>query len=240
MGLPISVEILGDEASEQALDEVFACFQWVDATFSTYKPESEISRIARGELAPEAASHEVSWVLEECNRIKILTKGYFDAWPNGQLDPSGFVKGWAVERAASILDHRGINRYCVDAGGDMQLRGNGPDGGPWLIGIRHPVNASAMAKLLRISDMAVATSGIYERGRHIYDPFTGLAVSEPLSLTVIGPKIADTDAVATAAFVMGREGMAFLSHHNYEAMMITIDHEVLLTPGFRQYETTPS
>jgi thiamine biosynthesis lipoprotein len=175
-----------------------------------------------------------------------LTDGYFDIRRGdhnptlaGGIDPSGYVKGWAIKNAAGLLNARHISRYCVDAGGDIQVRGRGPGGGPWQIGIRHPLEPTKFAKLLYVTDGAVATSGIYERGRHIYNPHTGKEVTDPLSLTVVGggAVIDRVDALATAAFCMGREGLGFLRRQGYEVMMISADAQVVQTLGFGRYES---
>lgn len=239
MGMPITIEVLGSDVSGPILDAAFDEFRRLDDVFSTYKPASVISRIRRGELAAAEAGDEVAAVLEACRRLKTQTNGYFDAYAGGQLEPSGYVKGWAIEQVARLLDSRGITRYCVEAGGDMQLRGGGPDGKAWRIGIRHPTEADKMAKLLRLTNLAVATSGNYERGQHIYNPHTGRLVDDPLSLTVVGELIGETDALATAAFAMGPNGLAFLQQQGFEAMVITRDQQVVMTPGFRRFEVRP-
>ncbi len=236
MGMPITVELLGSDRLEEAAGEVWAHFRRVDETFSTYKPTSEISRLNRDELALAQASAEVREVLAECERLKRQTDGYFDIVHDGHTDPSGYVKGWAIHQAARLLDRRHITRYCLNAGGDIQVRGAGPSGGPWVVGITNPFEPTKFAKTLALTDMAVATSGTYERGAHIYNPHTGELVDDPVSLTVVGATIDRVDALATAAFCMGRAGLAFLRRHGCEAMMIAKDRPVTLTEGFRRFE----
>jgi thiamine biosynthesis lipoprotein len=236
MGMPITVEVLGGHDLDVALAEVFALFHEVDETFSTYKPQSEISRMNRGEIADGEASSGMMEVLDACDSLKRETSGFFDISRAGRIDPSGYVKGWAIYRAARLLDRRHITRYCINAGGDIQLRGEGPNNGPWVIGIANPFEPAKFAKKLYLKNVAIATSGSYERGQHIYNPKTGRLVEDPVSLTVIGSTIDRVDALATAAFCMGEDALPFLLKHGCEAMMVTAEGRVIITPGFRRYE----
>jgi thiamine biosynthesis lipoprotein len=119
-----------------------------------YKPDSEISRVARG-ASPE--SPEVREILARCEELRAQTNGYFDAYAGGTLDPSGLVKGWAVDRAADLLDAAGICEYVVNAGGDMRVRGT------WRVGIQHPLEPQAVAAVVQATDLALATSAEYAR-----------------------------------------------------------------------------
>jgi FAD:protein FMN transferase len=220
MGMPVTVH--GPRP-----DRVFRWLRWVDATFSTFRPDSEISRIDRGELAAGDAHPLVREVLARCESLRAATGGYFDAGYSGGVDPTGLVKGWAVDRAATLL--RG--RACIDAGGDVLVRGGG-----WRVGIRHPHEHDRLAAVLRADDLAVATSGAYERGEHVVDPHTGRPPAGVLSVTVIGPDLATADAYATAAFAMGEAGPAWTARlRGYEAMAILASDEVLATPGFLRH-----
>jgi thiamine biosynthesis lipoprotein len=185
MGMPVRVSGEIDAA------RVFAWLRWVDATFSTYRADSEISRLARGErFEPHPL---VRGVLARCEELRVETGGLFDARAGARLDPSGFVKGWAVERAAAF----GSGRFLIDAGGDVVLRGS------WRVGIRHPYERDRLAAAITVADCAVATSGAYERGPHIIDPRTRLPASGLSSVTVVGRDLGTADAYATAAFVAG-------------------------------------
>ncbi len=223
MGMPISVAGAGSDAAEA----VFAWLRRVDKMFSTYRCESEISRLDRGELAFEDADPHVREVLARCERLREETGGYFDARAGGRLDPSGLVKGWAVERAAALLDASGAQRFCISAGGDLVARG-----GPWRVGVRHPRRHRRLAAALSVHDAAVATSGAYERGAHVIDPRTRRPARGARSVTVVGPDLGTADAYATAAFAMGAAGPAWTAGlDGYEAMTV-IGERVLSTPGF--------
>jgi FAD:protein FMN transferase len=224
MGMPIVVEVRGGDVPEP----VFDWFRWVDETFSTYKPDSEVSRIARGELALDDAHPDVAAVLARCEELRIETNGYFDAYAGGSLDPSGLVKGWSVDRAADLLDAAAVDDYAISAGGDMRVRGD------WRVGIQHPLERQAIAAVVEARDLAVATSGEYARGQHVLDPHTGAAPTGVLSVTITGADLATADAYATAAFAMGaRVAPHWVARlRGYGAMVILSDERVLATPSF--------
>lgn len=237
MGMPIIVELVGEAARESELiNAVFDYFRLVDADFSTYKPSSYVSRINQGRLVLADCPPEVQEVFAACEVAKKQTRGYFNISHNGSLDPSGYVKGWAIESAADIMRSAGARNFMIEAGGDAQTSGHNKDGAPWRVGIRHPVETDKFAKTLLLSGQAIATSGTYERGSHIYNPYTGKVAEELVSLSVVGPSIARADVLATAAFAMGaRTGMEFLVESGLEAYAITSELTAFATPGLNQY-----
>src|SRR3954468_22370749 len=172
MGMPVAVEVREGELAAGSLDRVFAWLRFVDATFSPYRPDSEVCRLDRGELAAADAHPLVREVLARRARLRAFTGGYFDARASGSLDPSGLVKGWAVDRAGELLAEAGGRGFFIDARGG-RLGGGGGPGGPWRVGIRHPHRPDRVAAVLSITDGAVATSGAYERGDHIVDLLSG-------------------------------------------------------------------
>ncbi len=236
MGMPIVVDLRDDVDDVGVVEEMFAWFRWVDATFSTYREDSEISRLSRGELALDDAHPDVGWVLARCDELRVETEGYFDvhAGSTDTLDPSGLVKGWAVDRAAAILDSAGLRNYAINAGGDIRLRGRAVPSPAWRVGIEHPLQRDKVAKVIEATDLAVATSGEYARGQHVLDPHTRRAPKGILSVTITGPDLATADAYATAVFAMGGgralHWTALL--RGYQALTILIDGRVLSTPGF--------
>jgi len=234
MGMPVVADVRDDDADPALLDAVFAWLRQVDETFSTYKPESEVSRLARGELALEDASADVRKVLARCEELRVETGGFFDARAGESLDPSGYVKGWAVERAADVLWDAGLRDFALNAGGDIRLRGRARPEPVWRVGIQHPREHDRVAAVVEANDLAVATSGAYARGDHIVDPHTGRAPDGVLSVTVVGADLATADAYATAAFAMGgRAGSRWTAGlEGYEAMTVLADDTVRLTAAF--------
>jgi thiamine biosynthesis lipoprotein len=236
MGMPITVEILDREVAATDLDAVFDFFSQVDERFSTYKETSEISRINRAELRPDEYSDDMRTVLALCAQTRRQTDGYFEIAHDGLLDPSGLVKGWAIQQAADRLRSEGRRDFFIDAGGDIQVAGT-KDGSPWRIGIRNPFQRHEYVKVLALTDCGVATSGTAIRGQHIYNPHEPVAaLLEVLSLTVIGPTIYDADRFATAAFAMGRTGIQFIEQlSGFEGYSIDANARATYTSGFERY-----
>ncbi len=225
MGMPIVVDVRDGEVPAA----VFDWFRHVDETFSPYKEHSEVSRIRCRELALRNASDEVRAVYARCDELREETSGFFDVDSVGG-DPSGYVKGWAVDRATAILDRAGAAEYGINAGGDIRTKGT------WRVGIQHPFERRAVAKVVEGAGLAIATAGASERGEHVLDPHAGAPPTGILSVTVTGPELGTADAYATAAFAMGghRAGNWTARLRGYEAMTILADGRVLLTPGFPQ------
>lgn len=236
MGMPVTVEIVDFADARAAIHDILDYFVSVDERYSTYKPDSEISRINRG-LPRSAWSDEMHAVLDLCEQTKRETDGYFDISHNDKLDPSGLVKGWAIEQAAQLLRKRGVKNFYLEAGGDIQTNGVNAHGESWKIGVRNPFDMQEVVKVLAITDEGVATSGTYIRGQHIYDPHApNLPIKAIKSLTVIGPNIYEADRFATAAFAMAEDGIRFIdSLTGFEGYMIDTTKTATFTRGFERY-----
>lgn len=234
--MPVTVDVRDATVVATALDEIYADLVHVDSVFSTYRPDSLISQINRGGLSIDESGPLVRTVLELCGAYERITDGYFSPWHDGVLDPSGLVKGWAIARAAALLDARGYRNYFVDAAGDVRTRGHAGPGTPWRVGIRHPVEKQKIVRVVLAADLAVATSGSYEKGAHIYDPHTGRPATELVSMTVVGPDIVEADVFATASFAMGFAGLEFIEQRGgYEAYAIDPELQARWTSGFEAY-----
>ena len=236
MGTAISIDVRDAGVDDEVVETAFEWLHQVDARFSPYKRASEISRLGRGELILEECHADVAEVLSLCEDLRRATDGVFNAWacrPDGRLDPSGVVKGWAVERAAQLLAKGGARNFCINAGGDIIARGRPQPGRHWRIGVRHPRDASALAAVVQLTDLAVATSGDYERGEHIVDARTGLPSEELVSMTVAGPSLTMADAYATVGFAMGTAGVAWVAGRpGYSPYAVTRGGRVLYTDPF--------
>jgi len=218
MGTVISFDIRDPGLPAEAFDEAVAWLTDVDARFSPYRPASLVSKLGRGEIGLDECPADLRFVLTRCEALRVETDGFFDIRGPGLIggfDPSGYVKGWAVAEAAYILEAAGARNYAINAGGDVIVRGSPETGRRWTVGIRHPLEADQVVARLAVGSglerAAVATSGLYERGRHIVDPHTGRSPGDLLSMTVVGPSLAVADAYATASFVMGDAGLAWLA-----------------------------
>lgn len=230
MGIPVIVEAGGEEFDLRSIDRLFEWLRFVDRTFSTYKPDSQISMLNRGEMALENAHPSVRLVLCRCEELRDATRGFFDITCGRQsldVDPSGFVKGWALQCAARILNQAGAQRYCLNAGGDICVAGAPPGHDAWRVGIQHPRQRQALAAVLALRDGAVATSGAYERGDHITDPHTGWPPTGVLSVTIVGRNLALADAYATAAFAMGAAGASWAARLPGHGAIVIFDDDTI-------------
>ena len=195
---------------DRAMESVIKFCEGVDRDFSTYKSDSWVSRLRRGEVAIEECPDDVIEVWDLCAQAKRISDGAFDPWAvAGGFDPSGLVKGWAADKCADILVAVGAQHVQVNAAGDLSLRGGFVDGDgavkPWPIGVVNPNNKMEVVKVYEISDGAIATSGTYERGAHIVDPHTRMIAIGAKSATVVGADGWLCDAMATAVMVGGTD-----------------------------------
>ena len=233
MGTVFTIDIRDSGDWTAPIAAVCKWLHHVDSVFSTYRPDTDISRIRRGELPLDAAASEVADVLDLCARAQRETDGYFTAIVDGVLDPTGLVKGWSIERASEILRGYGSGNHAVNGGGDMQVAGYAAAGTPWRIGISDPDDTGQILAVVTGTDFAVATSGTNERGAHIVNPFTGAPASDIAAVTVVGRSLTQVDAYATAAFARGAAALAWLDGlPGYEGLVVALDGAVTRTAGF--------
>jgi thiamine biosynthesis lipoprotein len=234
MGTVFSVDVRDGGVDRAVIDDLVAWSHWADATFSTYRPDSVVSRIARGELSRSSCSADVLEVLDHCDALTLITGGYFTANPDGALDPSGYVKGWAISRISQRLQQAGSTSHCVNGGGDVQCIGEAAVGRPWRVGIAHPLQPDRYVRVVQGSGvLAVATSGGAERGAHIVDPHTGSRPTGLASLTLVGTDVAEVDAYATACIAMGANCLDWLAERPHlRAVLVRSDGDVLTTPNW--------
>jgi FAD:protein FMN transferase len=238
MGTVVTVDVYTTDGA--AGDEIFrklataqALLHRADAVFSTWNPRSPISRLRRAEITCSQAPAEVREVLDLCATARELTGGWFDPWAlPGGIDPTGYVKGWAAQRAIGAFCADNISGVIVNAAGDIaSLGGLGP-GRPFNIGIADPFSPRSLAAVACLTG-AIATSGTYERGNHLVDPHTGRPASRVASASVTGPDLGLADALATALAVAGVPGLAMIETlDGYEAMVIAHDGALLWTERF--------
>lgn len=214
-----------------ALRAACAVLHDADAIFSTWDPGSPLSRLRRGE--PLATPLPVLTEVEQaCAQARAASGGWFDPWAMpGGYDPTGLVKGWAVDRALTVLRQAGVPAALVNGGGDLAAYGSPGPGQPWRAGIQHPWRRGSLAAVIEVCG-AAATSGPYQRGEHLFDPRTGRPGGRAASATVTGPSLALADALATALAVAGDEGLAVVSGlAGYQGYLIRSDGSESWTPG---------
>lgn len=233
MGLPFSVHLRGalePRTVDDAVAQVWTSLRWADRVFSTYRQDSDISRIRSGELRLRDADPAVAEVLDFAEIARRLTAGAFDVNGPTGLDPSGIVKGWAANLAVRPLRQLGVD-FTLNAGGDVLAHSGGDRG--WRIGIEHPDDPQGLLCVVGLHRGAVATSGSSHRGAHIWNPATGAPAQGVVQATVVGPSLVWADILATAA-VAG--GIARLDHHRWppghEVLLVTADGTVMASAGF--------
>lgn len=246
-------------AARQQLTRARKILHRADEVFSTWRPDSPLSRLRRAEIPLAAAPAEVREVLALCAAARETSGCWFDPWAMpGGVDPTGYVKGWAAQRALGVFASgstagsafgsgrtpgRGICGAIVNAAGDIASLGCLPDGRPFRIGIADP--AAPRRRLAAVARLtgAIATSGSYERGDHLIDPHTGRPASRAASATVTGPDLGLADALATALAVAGEAGLPLVEGlAGYEALVIGFDGGWRWTPRFpfAPSQVTPS
>jgi thiamine biosynthesis lipoprotein len=232
MGTTVSVDVRGAPIDAAVVEAAIDVLRELDERFSTYKATSEISRIDRGELNVPDAHPDVREVLQACAVLRIESDGAFDAYRGGRLDPSGYVKGWAAERAADVLRAAGAGDFAINLGGDIVCAGEPVPGQPWRVGVRASDDAARVVLVLGIRTGAVATSGLYERGAHVTDARTGQVPGTWESITVVAPDLATADAVATAALAMGDRGPAWAAARlGCDVAAVDARGELFTSPG---------
>lgn len=236
MGTMFTIDVRDIEPLAPAVGDVGAWWRWVDRTFSTYRPDSEVSRLATGTLGLDDVAPEVRHVLDLCDGASSASGGYFTSRPGGRLDPSGMVKGWSVDVASDILRRAGSEDHCIVAGGDVLCQGAPNADEPWRIGVVDPFEPGRLLAALSpasTSRWAVATSGTAERGDHIVDPVHDRPAGDLASVTVVASTLTVADWMATAAFAMGHESRGWLEQHEgVEAYAVTAEGDHWCTDGF--------
>jgi thiamine biosynthesis lipoprotein len=206
-GTVVSVHTIGTP-QPAGMADFFAELHEIDRIFSPFRPDSDVSRIAAGELDLDDADPLVREVADRCARYERATGGLFTAYWRGCFDPTGLVKGWAIDRAASrhldpLVDGTSVGAIGVDAGGDVRVYTHPRFDRPWNIGIADPHRPGAVLATVPLRSGAVATSGTAERGAHIVDPRTGSPTAGVASATVVAETLEIADVWATASVVAG-------------------------------------
>jgi FAD:protein FMN transferase len=220
MGMPVSLALRGrhldDTQARDAWAEVMADLREVDRVFSTYREDSFVSRLDRGEVTLAECPPEVADVLELGRLARMQSGGAFDVRRRSAdgaltLDPNGVVKGWAVQRASAWLHALADTDFCVSAGGDLVCHTDDPAGEPWRIGIEDPADTQRLVGSVAVNRGAVATSGTAHRGAHIIDARTGAVPTRVASVTVLADTLTWADIDATAAYALGTQAAAWLA-----------------------------
>ena len=237
MGTIVTIDLYGDSNAADALRPsvqlAVESLHDADNVFSTWKPESPLSRLRRGEIDLATAPGEVHEVLEACAAARELSQGWFDPWASpGGVDPTGYVKGWAAQRALHLLLRAPVFGAVVNAAGDIATFGFPAENASFHVGITNPLARKEMIAIVAPTG-CIATSGTYERGPHLFDPHSGDFVSRLASASVTGPDLGLADAFATALAVAGIDFLSVIEDTaEFEAFVVTDDGERQWTSGF--------
>ncbi len=226
MGIPISLDIRNPfpdpTQTEAVVKQAYAVLRDADQRFSTYRADSEVSRIRSGKLRVREASSDLQEVLAVGAAFQASSGGAFHCYtPAGEMDLNGVVKGWAVQRAADVMVAAGLDSFCINAGGDVVVRGRPGEGQRWHVGVRSPTNPARRLAVLAAYDEAVATSGLYERGPHIWDGRTGRPATALASVTVVAADLTTADILATTVFALGPDGVPWAAER-YDCSLLAL------------------
>lgn len=239
MGTVVSVHVILDRSTTgtsesdgviaEPVERAFEQLREIDRIFSTYRATSDISRMRAGSLAENHADSRIAVVRRACERAEAATGELFSARWRGGFDPTGYVKGWAVERTFDqhlrpLLEDSGIVAIGMNAGGDMQLATHPDADWVWQVGIVNPARPGSLVATTALRSGAVATSGTAERGAHILDPRDGLPATRAVSATAISDRLIDADVWATAAVVGGIDDLDWVARSQPTSGMI-IGHD---------------
>ncbi len=243
MGLPVSLALRGRHAggprAERAWETVVAELREVDRVFSTYRADSFVSRLGRGEIGLADCPAEVAEVLALGERARVESAGAFDVRRRGAdgrvvLDPSGVVKGWAVQRASRVLEDLPRTDFCLSAGGDLVCRVAEPGSPEWQVGVEDPRDPSRLVARIPVRDGAVATSGAAHRGAHVVDARTDRAPRGVASVTVVADDLTWADIDATSAYAQGADALRWMWTRPGRSGIVVWDDgraEVFLVPA---------
>jgi len=235
MSMPAKLQIAKGRDTAKIYKQIVELYNKIDQDFSMYRPDSLINKYNQG-LIELTDYPELKFILNECDRTKKETAGYFDIETSGVKDPTGLVKGYAISQAAKLLHDNGYHDFLVEIAGDIQTSGVSDTKEPWAIGIENPFALGEIIKVVHLSGEGIATSGTSIHKDHIINPHTKKATSEIASLSIIARDVYDADRYATAAFAMGQKGIEWVSKiPSLAGYMITLDHQGVMTNHFKHY-----
>ena len=211
-----------------------------EEVFTTYQESSVIRRLATGQMTWDQVPDCVREVEAACRWALEVTGGRFDAWWQGWFDPTGYVKGWSVERAFGrhllpLYDRKGVVAVGVYAGGDIRFATSAKyPHWRWRTAVVNPLNPQQLVGRIELLDGAIATSGIAERGEHIVNPATSCSATRGpdqgiwsqaiASATVVAHSLDVADMWATTAVVAGFEDLGWIADADIvSGMVIAVD-----------------
>jgi thiamine biosynthesis lipoprotein len=234
MGTVVSLTSTEAEPEETLKNSIEEIFSTADRTFSLYREDSELSRIAAGNLSLADSSTAMKQMYSLALDWRTATEGAFTPHrPDAVVDLSGVVKAWATAAAGDLLVSLGHRNWCLNAGGDVLCSGTAPGGVPWSVGIVDPLDRRSLLGSIDASGerAAVATSGNAERGEHIWRLPGGS--KDFVQVTVRAQDIITADVLATAIIAGGQRSLDHASSGwPIDVLAVRPDGSLLATPGF--------
>lgn len=241
--LDIRDQALSEELLDAAIERGLALLHEADRVFSTWNEHSPLSQLRADRCKLKQCPPEVLGVLVRCARAKEITCGWFDPWAMpGGLDPTGLVKGWAVQSALNAMAAAGVQHAMVNAGGDIAAFGSAfadHERPGWNVAITSPLQPYEYLTVTTLRSGGIATSGAYERGSLAIDPHTGQNVHRLASATVVSADLGLADACATAATAHGPAALNWLNDLDLQALLVTLDGTVLRTRSWQDTAAVP-
>lgn len=266
MGTTVEIKVLGYDKDKirKAVSEAFKEIERINNLMNYYDEESALSKLNKeAKKAPVKLDKDIYYVIDKSLEFGKITSGAFDITatsldrkngfkdvvlnpsertiyfkdPKVKIDLSGSAKGYAVDRAISILKEHGIKDALVNAGGDIRSIGK-RRGKDWSVGIRNPEFKNKIISVVKVNDKAAATSGNYLRPHIINTVKDNFKDYKVLSATVIADSCLKADILATSLFIMGNDGFSLIKGlKDTEAfLIIEKDKEVVFykTSGFNE------
>ncbi|WP_291049450.1 FAD:protein FMN transferase [Herbiconiux sp.] len=236
MGTTVSLRFADEVAAASVLDGIEAVFREFDHRFSLYRADSELSRVARGDLSLTRAGAAVRSAYADALDWARSTGGAFTPHrPDGVVDLSGIVKAQAMDAAARVLENAGEAHWMLGVGGDILTRGTF-HGQPWAAGVVDPDDRGALICTIGFTGTrrALATSGTAERGEHIWRT-GGLAQPHYRQVSVWAGDIVTADVLATALLAGGPgRCQEMLDRFDIDVVAIDDDGSITATPGLQR------
>ena len=216
--MPITIEIIG--YSKKTIEKSYKKLEHINQLYSPYISTSELSKFWSQDQVISEMSKEFRLIYDECIKYEKLTDGYFSPFFEKRYNPTGFVKGWAIDQVSQIIEKDGYYDYCINLSGDMKFSSSGDK--IWRVSIQNPFDKNKSIAVLALKNGAIATSGNYERGEHIKNPKDPDAISDIAGVTIVGEDIIKSDVLATAIYAMGlSKAKKFLDkEQDYQALII--------------------
>lgn len=232
ISLATSDKAFAEEKLAQLAPKVQAELDRLEEKFSAFRKSSLVSRFQAGDQTP-ILDAEFQAVYAQVTILKNRSQGYFDPYFQGSYNPTGFVKGWVVERIFQqliqpLLTYPAILATSLNGGGDLQVKVKEGTDFSWQIGIENPDNLQELLAIYPLTQGGLATSGLSKRGRHL----SILGKEDLKQVTVLADSLAWADSWATALFSAGQEKAAeLIQQERLTALLVTSDQLLIYQDG---------